>query len=204
MAFLESYIKRKKRYSDSESLHELIDHLVTDFEYNGNGNLSEYLANNSEFIFNYKANNDSAVHWSYQRELWKKLFSFFTMLKYIPLTILATFALYLLFFKMSLSIMSLGLLFMIFIIVSMIYGFIKTYHKNKKIRRLVAFKYLGNIMSLPSVFLYMFTPIKDFLIEYKFIFFLYVLFAFGLSISGVIIIQEKRKEILRKYKYLLS
>jgi len=208
LAFLEDYLKRKKRFSDPEDLYELIDHVILDFEATTqNGNLSQYLADNSTFIYNYKGsskNKESAVHWQYQRELWKGFFGFFYTLRQIPFTILSLTIMYSLFFKFNLSNKILGGIFITLIILPMIMSFILTYHKNKSIKKLISFKYLSNIMTLPSMFLYLFSPIADFLKENRTFFFIYVALAFGLHVSGIILITEKRKIILEKYKHLLN
>ncbi|ARV15922.1 hypothetical protein [Polaribacter sp. SA4-12] len=205
LTFLEDYLKRKKRILDPEDLYELIDHLVTDFETTTeNGNLSQYLSDNSDFIFNYKGNNRSDIHWSYQRQLWSNFFGFFTTLKFIPITISVLSIIFFLFYELDFSNKNLSLLFVLLIGIPAIYGFINTYHKKKQIRRLVSFKYLGNILALPQMFLYLFSPIKDFLFEHKFLFFLYVTFAFGLNMAGVLLVKQKRILILKKYKHLLN
>ncbi|QTD36510.1 hypothetical protein JL193_10155 [Polaribacter batillariae] len=205
LQFLEDYIKRKKRYTSIEDRLELLDHLVSDFEMTTeNGNLSQYLADKSVFIYNYNSSKESDVHWSYQRQLWFKFFSFFYSLKMLPITYGTIFIFYILFLEMNIATKKLGFVFITLIIIPTIYSFIKTYHKNKQIRRLVSFKYLFNIMSLPNMFLYLFTPLADFLKEHKFLFFLYVIIGFGLHISGILLIIEKRKQILEKYKHLLN
>ncbi|WP_405610231.1 hypothetical protein [Polaribacter sp. Asnod1-A03] len=206
--FLNDFLKRKKRFSDPEDLYELMDHVILDFEATTrNGNLSQYLGEHSSFIYNYKGScksKESTIHWRYQKELWQIFFSFFYRLKYLPITILTILVFYFLFLKINLSTKTLGVTFILVITVPAIFGIILTYHKNKTVRKLVPFKYLANVMSLPSMFLYLFSPISDFLKENRILFFLYVLIAFGLHISGVLLISEKRKNILEKYKHLLN
>ncbi len=208
LTFLEDYLKRKKRFTDPEDLYELMDHIILDFEATTtNGNLSQYLADNSSFIFNYKGSNtnkESNIHWRYQKELWQIFFSFFYRLKYLPITILIMLVFYFLFLTINLSAKVLGITFVIAIAVPAVYGIVLTHHKNKRVRKLVPFKYLANVMSLPSMFLYLFSTISDFLKENRTLFFLYVLIAFGLHISGVLLISDKRKIILSKYKHLLN
>ena len=205
LVFLQDYIKRKKRFSDQEDLYELIDHLVSDFEATGNGNLSQYLADNSEFIFNYKVKDTNKyVHLSYQRQLWTQFFDFFIRVKYIPITFLTVVSTYILFYEIELSNKYLTKIFFILIGILLISGLIKSYHKKKQIRKLVSFQYLGNILALPQVFLYSFTPIKDFLFEYRTLLFLYIMLAFGLNLAGVLLITEKREIILKKYNHLLN
>ena len=161
LVFLQDYIKRKKRFSDQEDLYELVDHLVNDFEATGNGNLSQYLADNSEFIFNYQTNKSNDVHWSYQRQLWRMFLGFFTRIKFIPITFLTLVTMYFLFYGVELINKSLMRIFFILIGIILFYGLIKTCHKNKKIRKLVSFKYLGNILAPTQFFLYILPVIED-------------------------------------------
>lgn len=203
LAFLEDYIKRKKRSIEPEDLYELMDHLINDFEATTtNGNLSQYLANKTNFISQYANDKESKVHWAYQKDLWNTVFSFFINIKTLPISI--TIAITLLSLSILLNEKQLGIVFMISIIFQVLYGFYLTYHGNKKIRKLISFKYLGNIMSLPQVFLYSITIFKDFLITHRELFFLYWLIAFSLSIAGLIVIKDKKEVILKKYKHLLN
>ena len=139
LAFLEEYLKRKKKYFDPEDIYELMDHLINDFEATTeDGNLSQYLSTKSSFIFNYtgsQKNKEKAIHWEYQRELWQLFFSFFYRLKYLPFTALGFSVLYLFFIQFNFSNKTLGGIFISFIICPMIMGFVLTYHKNKKQRK---------------------------------------------------------------------
>ena len=208
LSFLEGYLKKKKKFLDPEDLYELIDHIILDFETTTrNGNLSQYLADNSSFISNYKGSTtkkESVVHWQNQKELLQEFFGFFYTIRQIPFTIFCLIIIYSLFFKFNLSNKILGGIFVSLISMPMIMSFILTYHKNKSIRRLISFKYLSNIMVLPSMFLYLFSPIVDFLKENRILFFIYFSIAFGLHISGILLIIRKRKIILEKNKLLLN
>ncbi|PQJ79855.1 hypothetical protein [Polaribacter porphyrae] len=206
-AFLEDYIKRKKRFSNPEDLNELIDHLVTDFEHTGNGNISKYLADNSSFIFNFQGsskNLETSIHWKYQRELWQIFLRFFYKLKYLPYTFFTIFCLYNFFFHLHLQPKTLGFIIISILVILMIISFVLTYHKSKRIRKLTSFKHLFNVMSLPNLTLYAFTSLADFFKENKLLFLIYALIAFGLYISGILLIKNKRKQILEKHKHLLN
>ena len=52
MAFLERFLKKYDFGSEDDKI-ELIDHIVLDFEENGNGNLSQYLSEELGFIKNF-------------------------------------------------------------------------------------------------------------------------------------------------------
>ena len=201
LAFLEDYLKRKKLFSDEEERFELMDHLICDFEVNGNGNLTQYLADCSWFISQYGAKRNSNIHWGYQSLLWKKLFSFFVEFNYFPITIII--GLSFLYLSYSLNEKLLFIAFFISIIGQIIYGFYLTYHHKKRIRKLMSFKYLGNIMGLPQVFLYSLSLTKSFLADNRLFFFFCWFLVFGLSVAGILVIKEKRELLLKKYKYLL-
>ncbi|WBX71337.1 hypothetical protein [Tenacibaculum retecalamus] len=208
LAFLEGYIKRKKKFTEPEDVYELMDHLINDFEATTeDGNLSQYLSTKSHFIFKYtgsRKNKEEAIHWEYQRELYKQFFSFFHRLKYLPFTALLFTFLYLFFIQFSFSNKVLAGVFASLIALPMITGYVITYHKNKKIKKLVSFKYLANIMLLPMLFLQCFNLISDFLKENRFLFLTYTFIGVILCFSAIIVVLEKRKEILKKYKHLLQ
>lgn len=201
LAFLEDYIKRKKVYFETEERLELIDHLICDFEENGNGNISEFLANKSSFIFNYKSSRKESVHWAYQKELWKIFFSFFTHLKTIPLVLFIVVLFYELINRFSEKTVS--IIFILFIIVPTVFGLIKTYHKKKEVRSLIEFKYLANIMALPNIFLYVLAPFREFWFSNKWIALTYLSIGVFLNFAGMSLILNKRKRIFKKYSHLL-
>jgi hypothetical protein len=203
LTFLEGYIKKKKASTEPEDIYELMDHLINDFEATTeDGNLSQYLSGKSRFIFKYGTDKESKIHWAYQKELWNTVFSFFTNIRTLSISIIIT--IILLKITLTLSEKQLFLVFMSSIVFQIFYGLYLTYHENKKVRKLISFKYLGNIMALPQVSLYSLTIVKDFLITHRFLFFLYWLIAFSLSIAGLIVIKNKKETILKKYKHLLN
>ncbi len=202
LTFLENYLEKKRTFSDEEERYELMDHLICDFEENGNGNLTQYLADKSWFISKYGVDRGTKIHWSYQRQLWRKFFSFFIQLKLLPITILIGFLLF--YFSFLLNEKLLLFAFFLSIVGQIIYSLTITYHRKKRIRKLISFKYLGNIMALPNVFLYSTSFVKDYLIGNRIVFFLYWFLALGLSIAGVLVIKEKRVRLLKKYQYLIQ
>ena len=205
---MEGYIKRKKKFTEPEDLYELMDHLINDFEATTeDGNLSQYLSIKSHFIFKYTGslkNKEEAIHWGYQRELYNQFLSFFHRLKYLPFTGFLFAFLYLFFIHFNFSNKVLAGVFVSLIALPLITGYVITYHKNKKIKKLVSFKYLANIMLLPMLFLQCFNLISDYLKENRFLFFTYTFIGVILCFSAIIVVLEKRKEILKKYKHLLN
>lgn len=202
LTFLEDYIKRKKAFLDTETRLELIDHLVCDFEENGNGNISQFLADKATFIFNYKNTKSEEIHWAYQRELWKVFFRFFTNLKMLSIVFLVMVLFYQLITNFSLKVVMGG--YLVVILAPTILGFIKTYHKKKEIRNLIEFKYLANIMALPHVFLYALSAIKEFLFPHHWLILIYLTLGVLLNFAGIMVVLEKRKRILTKYNHLIN
>ena len=88
LSFLEGFLDRKHPHISRETKVELIDHLVSDFEATTeNGNLSQYLSNELEFIRKFVFNGVSEVKKTYRKETWGKFFSFFANAKMLPISI---------------------------------------------------------------------------------------------------------------------
>ncbi|MGB1043112.1 MAG: hypothetical protein ACPGU6_06940 [Tenacibaculum sp.] len=201
--FLENYLKRKKKFIDSEDIYELMDHLINDFEATTkDGNLSQYLADKSNFISKFGSDRASKIHWAYQKELWYTFFSFFTKLKTLPITIFVTLVLIGLSFFLTKK--QVTIIFMCSISFQLFYAIYLTWHKNKKVRKLISFKYLTNISSIPYLFIYLPSIFKDSVFDNRLFFIFYWLVALGLSISALIVIKTKKETILKKYKHLLN
>lgn len=202
LAFLEDYIKRKKRYFDVESRLELTDHLICDFEENGNGNISQFLAEKSIFIANYKNSKAEKIHWAYQRELWKVFLGFFINFRTIPIVFLTSLLMY--FTIENFSDLVFKRLLMVLIIIPMFYGLVKTYHSKKSIRKLIEFDQLVNLYCLPSLLVYTFTFLKDFWFSNKWLLLVYSILVIALNFSALLVILRKRKRILKNYNHLLE
>ena len=78
--------------------------------------------------------------------------------------------------------------------------------RNKKIRKLNEFQFLGANFGIP--YLMVMLPLafdnKGFIFENSIFFSLYWFFALSYSIAAIIVTIEKRKLIIEKYKHLLN
>ncbi|MBJ2173489.1 hypothetical protein JBL43_04530 [Aureibaculum sp. A20] len=202
IAFIDIFLMEKNiKYLDVR--FELLDHLVSDFENYDNIDLNKYLNSKINFINNFTEKRKSSIHWSYQKQLWLRFFDFFIKIKYVYISILSFMYTYILVFKFETK-TALLLAFIPICIMQVISWFFAYNFKNKENKKLISALYIANIMSLPSLFLYVVTPIKDILNQNKILFFIYCFVGICLNIAGLIEVSLKRKATLKKYKILLS
>ena len=205
LTFLEDYLKRKYPSITDETRIELTDHLVSDFEATtGNGNLSQYLSNELGFIRKFVFNSANRHQKKYGKETWKQFFSFFIETKLLPITLLVFVLFYFLAENLndkwlwgSFTIIQ-GLIF----IVSIFFGMIN----KKKLRKLDEVKYLGSDIWLPYVMVQLPSGLSfdNFIMSNNFLFTIYASFTVIYGFAAYVVIREKRKIILEKYKHLLN
>lgn len=203
--FLEDFLKKKYPNMSNETRIELVDHLVADFEATTeNGNLSQYLSHEIEFIRNFI--NNRLIEWKkkYCQLTWNKFFSFFFNFKLIPISILVFVFFYFLNHTFSTKNTWLVLLLLqnsVFIF-SAFFGLIK----NNKIKKLDEIKYLGAEIWLP--FLLVQLPIglefTDIISKNSFYFTIYASFIIIFGLSAFLTLKEQKIIILEKYKNLLN
>lgn len=93
--FLENFIDKKYPNISDDTRIELIDHLILDFEATTeNGNLSQYLSNEIEFIRRFMRARVKLLKENYDRDVWQEYFSFFISIKRIPITLFCFFCIY--------------------------------------------------------------------------------------------------------------
>tara|TARA_R110002050_G_scaffold235105_1_gene370986 strand:+ start:90 stop:740 length:651 start_codon:yes stop_codon:yes gene_type:complete len=203
--FLENFIDKKYSSINEESRIELIDHLISDFEATTeNGNLSQYLSNEIEFVRTFVFNRISDLKKDYSKQTWKQFFSFFSDLKLIPITFLTIILFYLLSENLNDKWLwgSFTIIQTTIFMSSIFFGIIR----NKKLKKLDEVKYLGSeiwlsyiLVCLPNIF-----GFDSFLMSNTFLFIVYASFTIIYAFAALIIVREKRKHILEKYKHLLN
>ena len=207
LAFLEDYLKRKYPSITDETRIELTDHLISDFEATTqNGNLSQYLSNELEFIRRFVGNRITLSQKNYDKEVWLIFFRFFKELKNLPITIGS----FLLIFFLTHNLSNKAIWLSFFISVFGIYGYsiFASTIKPKKLRKLNDVQFLGKGFGLGIPYFMVMIPIvidnKDIFLKYKLFFSFYWFFAFSLSVAAIIVLHKKKKIILEKYKHLLN
>jgi hypothetical protein len=182
---------------------ELIDHLATEFEQESEYLLLEdYLNSKRNFIRDFEKKRQKSIHWSYQRQLLKRTTYFFYRPKYFLVSIL-------LFLSVSFLILNfgekLGLGAFAFLIILSQLGAIFGYFKSNKIlKKVQSAQPLLSVMSLPSLFLYGFTPIKEYVLENQTVFIGYVYVAILFNISGFIEVLSVKKTLIKRYQYIIK
>ena len=205
LAFLEDYLKRKYPDATDETRIELIDHLVLDFEATTkNGNLSQYLSNELGFIRKFVFDSANRHQKKYGKETWEQFYSFFIKPKLIPIS----FSILIIFYFLATILNnkwlwgSFVIIQSIILLISALFGMIN----KKKFRKLDEVKYLGAdiwlsylLVQIPIIF-----NVENYILYNKFLFSLYATFTIIYALAAYIVIREKRKFILEKYKHLLN
>ena len=205
LVFLEGFLLRKYPTISEEKRIELVDHLILDFEATTeNGNLSQYLSNELEFIKKFVFNGVSALKISYRKETWKQFFRFFIDFKLIPYSLLVVIVFY--FFAEILNDkwlwFSLVISQAIVMSASLLFGMIN----KKKLKKLEEVKLLGSEIWLP--FLMVQLPLsfdfQHYITSNNYLFIVYTLFTINYAVAAFIVLRKHRKIILEKYKHLLN
>ncbi|QXP66123.1 hypothetical protein [Polaribacter sp. AHE13PA] len=205
LAFLEDYLLRKYPSITDETRIELVDHLVSDFEKTTeNGNLSQYLSNELGFIKQFIFDKANTHQKSYGKQTWKQFYSFLTDIKLLPIT----FSTLIIFYFLNENLVekwswgSLAIIQLLIFLASIIFGVIN----KKEFKKLDEIKYLSTDIWLPYIMVQLPSSFgfDNFIMSNSFSFTFYASFTIIYAISAFIVIREKRKIILEKYKHLLN
>lgn len=207
LAFLNGFILRKYPAISEETRIELIDHLISDFEATTeDGNLSQYLSNEIEFIKKFISNRVKLLRVNYNKDVLQEYLSFFTGVKKIPITLFTLFIIY--FLSENLNDKYVWLSF--FISVFGVYGYslISQISMPKELKKLREVQLLGKGISMGIPYLMsmviFFPEIKTLILRSSVFFIFYWFFAFSLSIAVIKVMHKKENIIIEKYKHLLN
>jgi hypothetical protein len=208
LVFLEDFLLKKYPAISDETRIELTDHLIFDFEATTeNGNLSQYLSNELEFIKVFISSRVNLLKEKYDKDVWAEYFSFFINIKRIPITLFCYFLIYILTENLNDKFLWLSFFTSVF----GIYGYSLIAQTNalpKYIKKLPEVQFLGKgiTMAIPYLMSMMifFPDAKTFLLQSRIFFSFYWFFAFSLSIAAILIMHKKKNIILYKYKHLLN
>ncbi|MCL7752381.1 hypothetical protein [Polaribacter sp. Z022] len=205
LAFLEGYLLRKYPSITNETRIELTDHLISDFEATTeNGNLSQFLSNEMGFIRKFVFDSANRHQKKYGKETWKQFFSFFTETKLLPFTLLVFVLFYFLVENLNDKWLwgSFVIIVSIVFLISILFGMIN----KKKLRKMDEVKYLGSDIWLSYLMIHLpgFFGVEELIMSNNFLFTIYTSFTVIYSFAAYMVIREKRKIILEKYKHLLN
>jgi hypothetical protein len=198
--FIDNYlIKLKIKYVDVRL--ELIDHLASDFEAsNKEEQLVDYLKSKIDFIKDFEKKRQKTIHWSYQREMWRRLAMFFYKPNYLPFTIVFGFAVY------WIQQLQPNKAFTLILIVSLsiihFWALITGFSHYKTFKKLQMAQPLYSIMALPSLFLYTVGAAKPWL-ENQYFFIAFWFLAILFNIAGGIELRNKKNKILEYSKNII-
>jgi hypothetical protein len=200
--YIDDYlIENKVKYIDVRL--ELIDHLASEFEEKSDCVLLEdFLMTKRYFIKSFVIERQKIIHWSYQKQLWKRFSLFFYKPKYLLVTLIISALIYFSFTTLSEKTVKHLFMFSLFIPNVMVIFF--QIKGNKLFKKVQSASTVFAIMSLPALFLYSASIILDFLIVNSYFFFSYWLVALLFSVAGLIEIYIKKTEIIKKYSSLIK
>ena len=192
-------IKLKVKYVDVRL--ELIDHLASDFEAsNKDQQLEGYLKSKIDFIQDFEKKRQKTIHWSYQREMRRRLAMFFYKPNYLPFTIVFGFAVY------WIQQLQPNKAFTLILIVSLsiihFWALITGFSHYKTFKKLQMAQPLYSIMALPSLFLYTVGAAKPWL-ENQYFFIAFWFFAVLFNMAGAIELRNKKNKILEYSKNII-
>ena len=204
LAFLDRFLTKYDFGSEDDKV-ELKDHIILDFEENGNGNLSQYLSEELSFIKKFIGGKLKVIHKSYRRKTIDEVISFFTSIKKLPITIAAFLSIYLLtrYLNDTVLIVSFYVSVLSFFVYSQFFLGIKK-RDRKKFDRI---EYLGKEMWLPylmMIFPFHIGVTTDFMLTNSAFFNVYWFVAIAYSVAAIIVMKKEKKIIYEKYKHLLN
>lgn len=180
---------------------ELIDHLASGFEQSKNDvKFEDYLKSKIIFIQDFEKKRQKTIHWTHQREMWRRLAMFFYKPKYIPFTIVLGLLVYWMqqLHPNKTSIIVLVVSLSIIHFWALITGFL--HHKTFK--KLQIAQSLYSVTTLPSLFLYSLGAAET-LLENQYFFIAFWFLAILFNIAGVIELRNKKNKILEYSKTII-
>ncbi|MCL5247351.1 hypothetical protein M4I21_16125 [Cellulophaga sp. 20_2_10] len=200
---INDYLKKKDiKFVDVR--FELIDHLVSEYESLDNyPDLDSFLRKRISWCKQVSEAKAKTMHWGYQKDLWKRVLVFMKSPYFYLITFVIAFVYFQLYTILSLELFEKAVLFPFFgVIIFQFTFFLYNHYKNRLKLKLLSANYLFNIFSLPHLLLYIFSPFKDFFLEYPPLFLGYIGFALVLNIAALVEVTFKQKKIKREYKFL--
>jgi hypothetical protein len=180
---------------------ELIDHLASGFEASKKEQqLEDYLKSKIDFIQDFEKKRQKTIHWSYQREMWRRLAMFFYKPKYIPFTIMLGFAVY--WMQQLQPNKALTLILVVSLSIIHFWALITGFSHHKTFKKLQIAQPLYSIMALPSLFLYCMGVAKPWL-ENQYFFIAFWFLAVLFNIAGGIELRNKKNKILEYSKTII-
>ena len=204
LAFLDRFLKKYNFGSEDDKI-ELKDHIISDFETNGNGNLSQYLSEELGFINKFIGSKLQVIHKTYRRKTIDEAIGFFTSIKKLPITVAVFLTIY--FLTINLNGKTLIILFYVSVLSFFTYSQFFLNIKKKDRKKLDRIEYLGQEMWLPYIMLVFplhIATTTDFDFINSVFFSVYWFVAIAYSVAAIIVMKKEKIIIYEKYKHLLN
>ena len=194
-------VGQKIKYLDMRS--ELIDHLASEFEEKSNYSLIEdYLITKVNFIKDFAKKRQKAIHWSYQKQLWVQFAKFFYKPKLILCLLILIASGYTLLQFLTFKVF--GNICFFTLVILTLYPLYYQIKYSKAVKKVQSLQSLFTIASLPTLFLYAYSMLRDRLLDNHYVLIIYFSYSILLGVSAVIIIERDRKKVLEKYNQLVG
>jgi hypothetical protein len=201
LVFLDRFLKKYNFGSEDDKI-ELKDHIISDFEINGNGNLSQYLSEELRFIKKFIGSKLKVIHKNYRRKTIDEAFSFLTSIRKLPITIALFLCIYILTIYLNETILIIS--FVISVLGLFAYSQFFLNIKKKDRKKLSRIEYLGQEMWLPYLMGVFPMSFYNELVVYKTIFSMYWFVAIVYAIAAILVMKKEKIIIYEKYKHLLN
>jgi hypothetical protein len=201
LIFLDRFLMKYEFGSEDDKI-ELKDHIILDFEENGNGNLSQYLSEEISFIKDFIGSKLKVIHKGYRRKTIVEALSFITSIRKLPITIVLFLCIYMLTIYLNETVLIVS--FISSVMGLFVYSqFFLNFNKRDK-KKLDRIKYLGQEMWLPYLMVMLPISFYDKLVAYKFFFSMYWFVAIVYAIAAILVMKKEKTIIYEKYKHLLN
>ncbi len=182
---------------------ELIDHLATEFETESEYVLlGDFLRTKRNFARKFEKQWDRSKHWGYQKSLLKRIMSYFSSVKNVFILLMIGFSIFLSIVSLEETVVKL-LFFISLITPQIIYMYLGRKPKGMH-KKILSAKYMGSIMALPSMFLYLLGLTIPLLKENTIWFFFYWFAAMVFNIAGIQEVLKCKNQILKNYSDLIK
>jgi len=173
---------------------ELIDHLASEFEEDSKYVLlNDFLVDKHTLIKTFEKQRQKSMHLAYQRRFWQRLLMFLYKPEYMILMLMVFGLLYYTFNFIPSKINMFVVI--LFLAIPQVLQLVAYYRPSKMYKRVQSFQYILSAMALPSLFLYMLSAVKSWLIpENELLFFWYCFIAAIFNLAGIIEVYRIKKE----------
>ena len=181
---------------------ELIDHLASEFENSADKlSLEDFLKTKGKFVRNFQKQWHNTKHWCYQKALLIRVVRFLITPRYILVSLFALSGIYTATHSFSRN--WYGFFFLATIVIPQIVLAVLYNRPKGMYKQIQSAQYMLSIMALPSMFLYLFGGLSEWLRENPTCFISYWFFALIFNLAGLQEVISCRNQILRHYKYLI-